>query len=446
MSKPLKVAFVTTCKGRVQHLRETLVRNLHDNSNALCVVLAYNCSETVKFLSHFTQAIAGGKLVVYEYKEPVPFAMAHAKNMAHRCALREGADILVNVDADNYVGKGFDHYVAEQFKTNPNAYLWSRMIKDGDGRLPRGISGRIAVSRIAFLMAGGYDERYSTHSPDDKDFNARLSLLGFEGQEIDPCYLQAILHNDRMRYREYPHAKHIGEDSFCVNPQSGIANSGRVGCGTVYRNFSDEPIEIKPIPTRVFGIGMHKTGTTSLHEALTILGYRSGHWTTAKWAKHVWRQVMEKGTSYSLDQVYAASDLPMPLLFRQLDAAYPGAKFILTVRDEWKWLKSVSNHWNPDINPYRNQWDTDAFSHRVHNLLYGRKDFDPTTMLNRYRSHNEEVIAYFKDRPNDLLVMDLEKNCGFPELCAFLGVPIPDVPYPKALPTKEINTTEPPST
>jgi hypothetical protein len=430
----MKVVFATTCKGRTQHLSRTLPQNIEDNPDATFVVLDYNDDgEMATYLqAKHAQDIATGRLVVYQYREPVPFQMAHAKNMVHRCALLEGADVLVNMDADNFACPGFDQYLIEQFTGPQEISMWARMVKDGEGRLPRGISGRIAVSKTAFLLAGGYDEKYHTHSPDDKDFNYRLSLLGFEGREIDARYLQAILHTDKLRYREYPHAAQAAGEDFAVQPVSPIANAGNVGCGTVWRNFSPEPISIRPIPTRIFGIGMHKTATTSLHTALTMLGFKSGHWERAPWAKAIWREMRQFGNSPTLEKFYALCDLPIPLLFRELDRGYPGAKFILTVRDEWNWLTSVRKHWSLHHNKYRCQWDDDVFSHRVHNLLYGRTDFDPSTMLERYRRHNAEVLAYFSHRPSDLLVMDMEKGSKWKELCSFLNVPMPQDQYPVA--------------
>jgi len=91
------------------------------------------------------------------------------------------------------------------------------------GELSRGISGRIAVTRQAFLKAGGYDEKYQTWSPDDKDFNARLRRLGYAGLEIDPQFLLAVNHNDKMRFREYKHAATaMGEDDFDVSPDAPV--------------------------------------------------------------------------------------------------------------------------------------------------------------------------------------------------------------------------------
>ena len=431
----MNIVFCTTCKGRLQHLQKTLPKNLADNPEARIVVLSYNDQDGLAewLKTAHAQDIESGRLVVYEYKESVPFRMAHAKNMAHRCGAMEGGDILVNMDADNYAEPGFAKYVAKHFERD-NIFLWSRMIKGG--KMPRGISGRIAMTRHAFMLAGGYDEKYLTHSPDDKDLNARLRRLGFDAVEIEAPYLKAILHCDKMRYKEYPHAaaQSNQEDSYYISREVTVVNNGNVGCGLVWRNFASEPIAIKPFPTRIWGIGMHKTATTSLHTALKKLGIKSAHWQTAHWAKAVYREMNNGGRSPTLERFYAACDLPITLLFRQLDVAYPGSKFILTFREETNWLTSVRKHWSPKHNQFREQWDSDAFSHRIHEVLYGRRDFDASTMLARYVRHNAEVRAYFKDRPGDLLVMNMDEGHGWQELCDFVGAPIPDEPYPQAYP------------
>jgi hypothetical protein len=434
MNKPVNVIFCTTCKGRVQHLEKTLPQNLAHNPTARFVVVDYNDRDGLAhyLLSRHEADIKSGQLVVYQYREPVTFHMTHAKNLAHRLGAMEGGDVLVNLDADNYTGEGFATYISEKFQdAEEDIFLWSRMIKEGEGRLSRGISGRIAVSKDAFFLAGGYDQKYRTYSPDDKDFNMRLRRLGFKAHEIDPQYLLAVLHNDKMRFKEYPEAQlNVSCDELQVDTASLVANEGVVGCGLVFKNYTCDPIVVDPIPTRVFGIGMHKTATTSLHHALKTLGLKCAHWPSAHWAKSVWQEMNEHGRSPNLERYYAATDLPMTLLYKKLDSAYPGSKFILTVRDDRKWLDSVRKHWDSGTNEFRAAWDTDPFSHRVHQLLYGRIDFDPVTMMNRYRKHNAEVLEYFRDRPEDLLVMDMDNGAGWNDLCKFLNKPIPPEPYP----------------
>jgi hypothetical protein len=358
--------------------------------------------------------------------------MAHAKNMAHRLGILEGGDILVNLDADNFTGPGFAAYVAKKFE-EPNIFLWSNMIKEGPDRLPRGISGRIAVTKHGFLNAGGYDEKYETWSPDDKDFNVRMRNLGYMAHQIDNKYLLGVLHNDKMRFREYPHIQNeeCSEDFEQVNYcKTTISNFGNFGCGIVYRNDNPPAVELKSLPTRIFGIGMHKTGTTSLHEAFKILGYESAHWWSAHWARAIWTEMKTDGRSPTLEKHYAVCDLPITLLYKDLDKAYPGSKFVLTTRSEAKWLASVKAHWDRNTNVFREAWDHDPFSHRVHRELYGTKNPTDDVFIERFRRHNTEVQEYFKDRPRDLLVMDIDQKPGWKPLCEFLDVPVPGMPYP----------------
>ncbi len=425
-----KVAFCITCKGRLHHLGLTLAQNLKDNHDARFVLVDYNSQDGLKewVQSHHNRAISSGRLTVYHMPSAKRFRMAHAKNVSHRCAILEGSDILCNLDADNYTGPDFDRYIADKFSDGNHRFLWARMVQ---GQLPRGINGRIVVTAPTFLNLGGYDEQFDAWSPDDKDFNLRLCRLEYEAKEIDKRYLDAILHNDKTRFKEYPEARlsQINEDKFDIVSDSDttVANFGRFGLGEVHRNYDSEPITLAPIPTRLFGIGMHKTATTSLHAALKLLGYDSAHWPSAHWAKAVYEEMVTNGRSRTLERYYAASDLPITLLFKELDRAYPGSKFILTIRDEASWLNSVKNHWSHESNPFRATWSTDPFTHRVHKLLYGTKGFDAEVFLVRYRQHNAEVLEYFKDRPSDLLIMN---KPDWNPLCKFLGQSIPSEPYP----------------
>ena len=436
------IVFCTTCKGRLQHIERTLPENIHNNARAKFVLLDYNSQDGLSawLRTHQRGNIDAGRLTVYRYFGEHPFRMAHAKNLAHRLGILEGADVLVNLDADNFTGPGFADYIAEKFQSSQNpkeTYLWANVGR-AKRRLPRGCSGRIVVSRHAFTNVGGYDEKYETWGPDDKDFNLRLGSLGCVGQEIDRQYLDAVLHNDKMRFKEYPEvAMEHGEDSLATEFIAPIVNYGKYGLGTVFRNFSHEPIQLNPVPTRVFGIGMHKTATTSLNNALGILGLDSAHWENAHWAKAIWTEMTTDGRSPTLERHYALSDLPITILYRKLDAAYPGSKFILTIRNEEEWIRSVANHWDPMVNKFRPRWNKDPFTHKIHKEVYGQRGFDREIFLARFRRHNAEVVEYFKGR-DDLLVMDMSNGTGsWPTLCRFLRQPIPSVPYPNKFVTEE---------
>lgn len=428
----------------MRHIEQTLPKNLADNAGyERCKFLVLDYGDPDHLCGYLktkhAKEIESGRVVVYSYREPGPFRMAHAKNMAHRLGMIEGADILCNLDADNFTGAGFAEYIAECFTNyEVEPFLWANRNQPSEVRYPKGCNGRIVVSRNTFLISGGYDEaKYNSWGPDDKDFHHRLRRLEYAPKEIARRYLEVVLHNDKMRFREYQHVQTALQDpSFGeVDGVTTIANYGKFGCGTVFKNFNySRPIELKPLPTRVFGIGMHKTGTTSLHVALQMLRFDSVHWKSVKWAKKLWMEMLESSRSIALEKHYCLSDLPIPLLYEKLDKAYPGSKFILTTRDEASWLKSVNNHWSR-WNQFKVTWKKEnSFPLQIHKELYGQTDFDEAVFLARYRKHNADVLEYFKDRPDDLLIMDMTKSSSgnWADLCGFLGQPVPSEPYPIA--------------
>jgi hypothetical protein len=443
-----KIIFCTTCRGRAQHVEQTLMRNMADNAdypNCKFLVLDYNSLDNLSDYLKIELKESGrrlwnrwtypeSRLVAYNFPDARRFNMAHAKNMAHRCGMLEGADVLCNLDADNYTGLGFARYIADNFRENDGSFLRSvwPFGKDTSGEIKfnviRGCSGRIAISRNAFLKVGGYDERYDTWGPDDKDFIARMERLRYAAKEISGNFLNSIPHRDKMRFREYPHARNYNLDPAEV-PENPIANYGKFGMGTVYRNYSEQPIELGPLPTRIFGIGMHKTATNSLNKALGMLGYDSAHWKSPRWARDIWDEMTTTGRSPTLEQHYALCDLPITILYRELDKTYPGSKFILTMRDEADWLRSVERHFDAAHNMYPEDLHR-AATRRLHQELYGRKSFDADVFLERYRRHNAEVREYFKYRPGDFAVMDMSDGAGWSELCGFLNVAPPAEAYP----------------
>jgi hypothetical protein len=438
---------VTTCKGRLHHLKKTLPRNIkHAGENgAVFVLLDYFDTEDLGdyIARNYQSDIESGRLVYYRTQHSPRFHMAHAKNMAHRCALLERSDILVTLDSDNLTNPGFADYIAARFADDPELSLLcpdfkalpprgKRYDADCPTKLGRGFAGRLAIRAQDFVKVGGYNEIFETWRGEDLDLLARLNRLGLKRGALDPFFLHAIAHDSETRFKEYPEAEAYENDDIygiIERAHDTVVNNGVIGCGVVYRNFSDEPITLKPLPTRVFGIGMQRTGTSSLHEAFQLLGFDSGHWKSAEWAGAIWREMNKWGRSRTLELDYALCDNPIPLLYRRLDEAYPGSKFILTVRDEDVWLESCRMFWTYDWNPRRWSWDIDGFSHKMHGITYGTIDFNEDIFRERYRRHNAEVLEYFKGR-DDLLCIEVNENASMAPLCEFLGVPVVDAPFP----------------
>lgn len=176
---------------------------------------------------------------------------------------------------------------------------------------------------------------------------------------------------------------------------------------------------------KIFGIGFQKTGTSSLNRALATLGYnaaggiRINHPKGIALAAPLTKDKVLPIALLRAQEADAFSDNPWPLLYRELDAAFPGSKFILTFRDPDQWLASMVRHFGEAPNDVM-QW------------IYGVPCPKGNEMrcLHVYAGHNAAVRAHFAGRPNDLLEMDFERGDGWLELCSFLGRPVPVTAFP----------------
>ncbi len=83
---------------------------------------------------------------------------------------------------------------------------------------------------------------------------------------------------------------------------------------------------------KVFGIGLSRTGTVSLHKQLIELAYVS---------RHSSGQLIKDSSFDIMRDIDALVDSPVPLLYQALDRRYPNSKFILTTRNKDAWLHSM---------------------------------------------------------------------------------------------------------
>jgi hypothetical protein len=163
------------------------------------------------------------------------------------------------------------------------------------------------------------------------------------------------------------------------------------------------------IKYRVWNIGLPRTGTMTFCEALTILGYT---------------KVQHNPRFEHLADLQAASDAGCILYYKYLDYKYPGSKFVLTTRDLSSWIASAEF-----IYTKYPATDKDiAILRRMH--IYESVTFDRQKFIDAYHRHYADVRRYFKDRPDDLLVMNFIEGDGWEILCPFLELPIPEVPFP----------------
>lgn len=169
---------------------------------------------------------------------------------------------------------------------------------------------------------------------------------------------------------------------------------------------------------KVFAIGLPKTGTSSLNEALTIMGYRSLH-NPLDFRLLSYREGIYK---YSRDDWDAITNFGEHF-YPQLDLSYPNSKFILTIRNKEQWLKSSEKWFN---NPPQYPWK----DYQPILETFGCMEFNYNRFSYVYDFHLKNVRDYFKNKPNDLLILNINDGNPWLKICHFLRQPIPNIPYP----------------
>jgi hypothetical protein len=188
---------------------------------------------------------------------------------------------------------------------------------------------------------------------------------------------------------------------------------------------------------KLFGIGLSRTGTTSLTTALRCVGYRAIHFPKDDMTRAEITNFLRVGKGplrlSLLNQVHAITDTPVCCTYRALDEFYPGSKFILTVRERQSWLASCRSRWERlPISPAAVPGEAPMMQYirltRKH--LYGTTDFDESLFSASYNRHVDAVLDYFNTKQQRLLVMDICGGDGWNLLCPFLGVAQPRVAFP----------------
>ena len=173
-------------------------------------------------------------------------------------------------------------------------------------------------------------------------------------------------------------------------------------------------------PYKVFGIGLNKTGTTSLKQALRRLGYTHARRET---------KLVKAWMAGDLDPIFANAeafesfeDWPWPLVYRQMYEKYGDqARYILTVRSSAdKWVNSLKKHAERTAGGLIRKG---IFGYKYpHGVEAKHMAF--------YENHNAEVRAFFADKPNLFIELNWEQGDGWDKLCQFLSEPVPTGEFP----------------
>lgn len=205
------------------------------------------------------------------------------------------------------------------------------------------------------------------------------------------------------------------------------------------------------MPLEIIGAGFGRTGTNSLKLALEHLGFGPCHHMfevrdnpdqLPAWDK------ASRGEKVDWDVVFgnyrSQVDWPGARYWRELAQHYPDAKVILSVRDPDEWFDSVQatiaplaasrgSHPVPYVNAL-----LDMAHRTVVEAVFNGKISDRAYATQVFRDH---VAAVQSELPAARL-LTFDPGEGWPPLCAFLGVAVPDTPFPRTNSSKQFTEQE----
>ncbi len=184
MSTP-DYTFVTTCKGRLHHLQQTLPSLMRTRCTEI-IVVDYQCPDhTADWVAAHYPGIK-----VIRVTDDAGFCLPRARNIG---AAQVKSPWIVFIDADVSVNEGWDDWL-EANVTPGSTYRLGAV----NGKINPEAFGTFICEKAAFERIGGYDESFIGWGGEDIDFYRRLAATMRKG-EYPGTLVSAISHGDEER-------------------------------------------------------------------------------------------------------------------------------------------------------------------------------------------------------------------------------------------------------
>lgn len=180
------IALVTTCKGRLHHIRQTLPLMVAEAPDEV-VVVDYGCPDHVGdwVAAHFPQ------VKVVRIDDDPGFCLPRARN-AGAGATR--AEWICFVDADVRIAPGWLAWLRKALR--PDAFFLRDRVQ---GSFVLETVGTVCCSRAAWEGVGGYDEAYRGWGGEDTDLYHRLEAAGCRRAYYPAQFVEPLPHDDSER-------------------------------------------------------------------------------------------------------------------------------------------------------------------------------------------------------------------------------------------------------
>lgn len=177
-----KFSIITTCKGRLGHLQQTLPA-MAGQPGVEVVVVDYDCPEgTADWVKRHYPTVN-----TIRVENRPTFNASEGRNLGAAAA---NGHWFCFMDADVIPDPGFSAHVAEKLEAG-RFYTVSPFVLE--------MYGTCIVPREAYRRVGGYDEVIEPWSYEDKDMYVRLKEIGLVEDHYPAALLTAIEHDDAAR-------------------------------------------------------------------------------------------------------------------------------------------------------------------------------------------------------------------------------------------------------
>src|SRR6266536_5211529 len=188
---------------------------------------------------------------------------------------------------------------------------------------------------------------------------------------------------------------------------------------------------------KIFVLSLHRSATQSIHELFLRSGLSAMHGVPFDSEKTVGRERDLAFIAEVLDPAFravdAASDLPVPALYRELEARYPDARFVVIRRRAEDWVRSV--RWNLGDRPLAQ--DVRILYYQYLSGCPERlSDVADAELIEMHREHHRALLQHFSGNPQFAL-FDLEELRLGERVCTFLGlrpIALPNIDEAKGRP------------
>lgn len=224
MSKQLtehKYSVITTCKGRLHHLKETLPCMTSDE-HAEVIVVDYDCPQGTY---DWVKTTYRERVKLVKFSDRPKFNASIARNAGAKVA---SCEVLIFIDADIIAHENSLRSMAAM--CNTETYVTISQGTEAKEKNNKQTTGTVAIHRTNFDKVEGYDEVFDSWGGEDSDIYNKLYEICVKNAKIPADGFSSIDHSntDRLKFHDEKNLKKSAKQTQILVDILAVARKSRV--------------------------------------------------------------------------------------------------------------------------------------------------------------------------------------------------------------------------